>query len=402
MTFPLGSTSDRYDVVTVGAGVAGCEAALGAAKMNARVLLLEEHPQVGLPSHCSGVVSLSGLELLGLDAHSSFSQKLIHGARFFPPRGESIEIRKKDPVALILNRMKLDQFLAKQAVAAGVELRAKTRASKFERTADGDSLSLADGSKVASKVVIDASGVGSRLSEQAGLRAPDWGEILPGLQYELVDMKEQSDLVELFFGSKRAPGFFAWSIPTGKNSARVGLASKKGNVKKFLDDLVKEQWPKANIDATKSGSVLVAGPISRCWSPGFIVVGDAAGQVKQTTGGGIVIGGYCGKLSGIAAASAATNVGIQAEQFLRNYDAQWREKFGSDLRKMGLARKLFAGLSDETLDRLFSVLRDNVSEIEAEGDMDFQGKIITRMLKKRKIATLLPRVAADAVKAIFS
>ena len=398
----MGSPSDRYDVVTVGAGVAGCEAALEAAKRNARVLLLEEHPQVGLPSHCSGVVSLSGLELLGLDAHSSFSQKLIHGATFFPPHGESIEIRKKDPVALILNRMKLDQFLAKQAVAAGVELRAKIRASKFERTADGDSLTLADGSKVASKVVIDASGVGSRLSEQAGLRAPDWGQILPGLQYELVDMKEQGDLVELFFGSKRAPGFFAWSIPTGKNSARVGLASKKGNVKKFLDDLVKEQWPKATIDATKSGSVLVAGPIARCWSPGFIVVGDAAGQVKQTTGGGIVIGGHCGKLAGIAAASAASHNGVEADRFLRDYDTHWREKFGSDLRKMGLARKLFAGLSDETLNRLFSVLRDNVAEIEAEGDMDFQGKIITKMLKKRKVATLLPRVTADAVKAIFS
>jgi geranylgeranyl reductase family protein len=398
----LGSPSDPYDVVTVGAGVAGCEAALEAAKNNARVLLLEEHPQVGLPSHCSGVVSISGLKLLGLEAHLSFSQKLIHGARFFPPHGESIEVRKKVPVALILNRMKLDQFLAKRAVAAGVELRTKTRASKFERTADRDSLTLADGSKVGAKVVIDASGAGSRLPEQAGLQAPDWGQILPGLQYELVDMKEQSDLVELFFGSKRAPGFFAWSIPTGKNSARVGLASKKGNVKKFLDDLVKEQWAKATVDATKSGSVLVAGPIARCWSPGFIVVGDAAGQVKQTTGGGIVIGGYCGKLAGIAAASAASHNGVEAERFLRDYDAQWREKFGSDLRKMGLARKLFAGLSDETLDRLFSVLRDNVSLIEEEGDMDFQGKIITKMLKKRKIATLLPRVAADAVKAIFS
>jgi geranylgeranyl reductase family protein len=398
----LGSPSDRYDLITVGAGVAGCEAALEAAKKNARVLLLEEHPQVGLPSHCSGVVSLSGLELLGLGAHSSFSQRLIHGARFYPPHGESIEVRKKDPVALILNRMKLDQFLAKQAVAAGGELRAKTRASKFERTADGDSLTLADGSKVASKVVIDASGAGSRLPEQAGLQAPDWGQILPGLQYELVEMKEQGDLVELFFGSKRAPGFFAWSIPTGKNSARVGLASKKGNVKKFLDDLVKEQWPKSTIDATKSGSVLVSGPVARCWSPGFIMVGDAAGQVKQTTGGGIVVGGYCGKLAGIAAASAANHNGTEAEQFLRNYDIQWRERFGSDLRKMGLARKLFASLSDETLDRLFSVLRDNVAEIEAEGDMDFQGKIITKMLKKRKVATLLPRVAADVVKAIFS
>ena len=398
----MGSTSDRYDVVTVGAGVAGSEAALEASKKNTRVLVLEEHPQVGLPSHCSGVVSIKGLELLGLEAHSSFSQKLIHGARFYPPHGESIEVRRKDPVALILNRMKLDQYIAKQAVAAGAELRAKTRASKFDRTTDGDLLTLADGSKVGAKVVIDASGAGSRLPEQAGLQVPDWTQILPGLQYELVDMKEQSDLVELFFGSKRAPGFFAWSIPTGKNSARVGLASKKGNVKKFLDELVKEQWPKAMVDATKSGSVLVAGPISRCWSPGFIVVGDAAGQVKQTTGGGIVIGGFCGKLAGVAAASAASHSGEESEEFLRNYDSQWREKFGSDLRKMGLARKLFASLSDETLDRLFGVLRDNVAEIEEEGDMDFQGKIITRMLKKRKVAALLPRVAADAVRAIFS
>ncbi|HEV2118909.1 MAG TPA: NAD(P)/FAD-dependent oxidoreductase [Candidatus Bathyarchaeia archaeon] len=398
----MGSPSERYDIVTVGAGVAGCEAALEAANKKARVLLLEEHPQVGIPSHCSGVVSLSGLELLGLDAHSSFSQKLIHGARFYPPHGESIEVRKQDPVALILNRMKLDQFLAKQAVAAGVELRAKTRASKFDRTSEGDIVTLSDGSRVHGKVVIDASGAGSRLPEQAGLQAADWTQILPGLQYELVDMKEQGDLVELFFGSKRAPGFFAWSIPTGKNSARVGLASKKGNVKKLLDDLAKEQWPKASVDATKSGSVLVAGPVPRCWSPGFIVVGDAAGQVKQTTGGGIVIGGYCGKLAGMAAASAASHNGVEAEQFLRDYDTQWREKFGSDLRKMGLARKLFASLSDETLDRLFAILRDNVAEIEAEGDMDFQGKIITKMLKKRKVATLLPRVAADAVKAIFS
>jgi digeranylgeranylglycerophospholipid reductase len=398
----LGSPSDHYDVITIGAGVAGSEAALEASKKGAQVLLLEEHPQVGAPSHCSGVVSLKGLELLGLDANPSFSQKLIHGARFYPPHGEALEVRKQNPVALILNRMKLDQYLAKKAVSAGVELRARTRASKFERTPDGDLLTLADGSKIGAKIVIDASGAGTRLPEQAGLQAPDWAQILPGLQYELVDLKEQGDLVELFFGSHRAPGFFAWSIPTGKNNARVGLASKKGNVKRLLDDLVREQWPKSTIEATKSGSVLVAGPVSRCWSPGFIIVGDAAGQVKQTTGGGIVIGGYCGKLAGVAAASAATHQGEESDEFLRNYDSQWRDKFGSDLRKMGLARKMFASLSDDTLDRIFSVLREHVSEVEKEGDMDFQGAIITRMLKKRKVATLLPRVAADAVKAIFS
>ena len=398
----MGSPSDHFDVITIGAGVAGSNASLEARKKGAHVLLLEDHPQVGTPSHCSGVVSLKGLELLGVDANPSFSQKLIHGARFYPPHGEPIEVRKKDPVALILNRMRLDQFLAKKAVSEGVELRARTRASKFQKTSDEDILTLADGSKIRAKMVIDASGAGSRLPEQAGLQPPDWTQILPGLQYELADLKEQGDLVELFFGSHRAPGFFAWSIPTGKNNARVGLASKKGNVKKLLDDLVKEQWPKSTIEATKSGSVLVSGPVSRCWSPGFLVVGDAAGQVKQTTGGGIVIGGYCGKLAGMAAASAAKHSGMESEKFLRDYDSQWRDKFGSDLRKMGLARKMFASLSDATLDRLFSVLREHVSEIEKEGDMDFQGTIITRMLKKRRVATLLPRVAADAVKAIFS
>ncbi|HZY47009.1 MAG TPA: NAD(P)/FAD-dependent oxidoreductase, partial [Candidatus Bathyarchaeia archaeon] len=320
----MGSPSDSFDVITVGAGVAGSSAALAAAEKGTRVLLLEEHPQVGTPSHCSGVVSLKGLELLGLEAHPAFSQKLIHGARFYPPHGEPIEIRKRDPVALILNRMKLDQYLAKQAVAAGADLRTRTRASKFGRIVDRDLLTLADGSKVGGRIVIDASGAGSRLPEQAGLPTPDWAQILPGLQYELADMNERGDLVELFFGHKRAPGFFAWSIPTGKNSARVGLASKKGNVKNLLDNLVKDQWPRATIDATKSGSVLVSGPIQRCWAPGFLVVGDAAGQVKQTTGGGIVIGGYCGRLAGKAAASAVGHNDEPSDRFLRNYEVEWR------------------------------------------------------------------------------
>ncbi len=389
--------------MVIGAGVAGCEAAFEASKNGSHVLLLEEHSQVGVPSHCSGVVSLNGLKLLGLEPDPSFSQRFVHGARFHPPSGQPVEVRKPDPVALILNRMKLDQFLAKQAIAAGAELKTNARASKFRRHQDGSArLTLQSGEEVSCKVLIDASGAGSRLPEQAGLDTPDWSQLLPGLQYELIGTSKQADIVELFFGSQSAPGFFAWSIPTGDYSTRVGLASRKGNVKKFLDRLVAKHWPKAAIDATKSGSVLVSGPIGKCWSYNFLAAGDAAGQVKQTTGGGIVIGGCCGQLAGKAASSFAAAKGDEGVMFLRDYDLKWKEMFDSDLRGMNLARKVFAGLSDETLDRIFDVLRNHVPEIEELGDMDFQGKIISRMLRKKELVKLLPRVAADSIRSLFS
>ena len=394
-------TSD-YDVIVAGAGVAGCMAAIEASKQGVRIGLFEEHPQVGVPSHCSGVVSLSGLKLLGMTSNQAFDQRLIRGARFFPPTGSPIEITRPEPVALIINRMKFDQYLAKNAINNGVELHTKSRITKFEKTSDQEiHVTIQNQGVVGAKVLIDASGAGSRLPTQAGLKPPDWSQILPGLQYELIGTDRQDDLVNLYFGSKRAPGFFAWSIPTGDHSVRAGLATSKGNVRTLLDQLVKEHWPKSKIDATKSGSVLVSGPVDRCWSPGFIFAGDAAGQVKQTTGGGIVIGGYCGMLAGKAAASAVKNP-RRADQFLETYDHEWREKFSSDLKKMGIGRRLFFGLSDATLDKLFPALEPLLGEITDVADMDFQGTVITKLLANRKLASLIPRIAADNIRSLFS
>ena len=396
------SLTSGYDVIVAGAGVAGCMAAIEASKQGVRIGLFEEHPQVGVPSHCSGVVSLSGLKLLGMTSNQAFDQRLIRGARFFPPTGSPIEITRPEPVALIINRMKFDQYLAKNAINNGVELHTKSRITKFEKTSDQEiQVTIRDQGVVGAKVLIDASGAGSRLPTQAGLKPPDWSQILPGLQYELIGTDRQDDLVNLYFGSKRAPGFFAWSIPTGDHSVRAGLATSKGNVRTLLDQLVKEHWPKSKIDATKSGSVLVSGPVDRCWSPGFIFAGDAAGQVKQTTGGGIVIGGYCGMLAGKAAASAVKNP-RRADQFLETYDHEWREKFSSDLKKMGIGRRLFFGLSDATLDKLFPALEPLLGEITDVADMDFQGTVITKLLANRKLASLIPRIAADNIRSLFS
>src|SRR5438128_6708002 len=99
---------------------------------------------------------------------------MIQGAVFNPPKGEPVEVRTKNPVAVIINRMRFDQYLAKRAVAAGVSLHTKTRGSKFEHYPNGGGgLSVQDGLGFKGEDVVDASGAGSGVPEQAGLRTPD-------------------------------------------------------------------------------------------------------------------------------------------------------------------------------------------------------------------------------------
>lgn len=107
-------------------------------------------------------------------------------------------------------------------------------------------------------------------------------------------------------------------------------------------------------------------------------------------------------LAGRAAASAVKMSQEERWKTLMQYDQEWRDKFGSDLRRMGIAHRLFAGLSDETLNRLFDGVREFLPEIQDVADMDFQGEIISRMLRKKKFVALLPRVAVDSIRAIFS
>ncbi len=81
---------------------------------------------------------------------------------------------------------------------------------------------------------------------------------------------------------------------------------------------------------------------------------------------------------------------------------KWKELFEADLRGMSLARRLFASLSDETLNHVFEALATSTEEIEQLGDIDFQGRIISQILSKKDLVKLLPRVAVDSIRSIFS
>jgi flavin-dependent dehydrogenase len=288
-------------------------------------------------------------------------------------------------------------MLGTRAIQAGVEIRlnAQVKKLKFSRR-EQTYIAETNGGNVRTKVIIDAEGYAARLLKQMDLKPPDPKWMLPALQFEISNLNVDSTMVELFFGRDVAPGFFAWIVPTGSDSARVGLACRGGNQYQRLKLFVDKTLGKVEVNQIRPGRIILSGPISRTFKDGFLVVGDAAGQVKPTTGGGVVTGAICAKIAGETAAKAI-ELGDTSEKTLKEYERGWRELLGKEFSLMSLARKLADRLSDKTIDKIFQIIIEEelFQVIAQEGDMDFQSAIIKAAIRHPKILKTLTSVATD-------
>jgi geranylgeranyl reductase family protein len=285
----------RPDVAVVGAGPAGLIAAKRVAERGFSVKVFEEHPTIGEPSHCAGLISVEGLRRLGVEPHGSFIQGTVYGGRVYAPSGEHMEVRDRKPRAHVVYRAALDRHLAERAADAGAELALSERVEALEFNEGRAALRLRGGS-VEPAVVIDAEGAGARLLGQAGHDTGQRG-LLNGFNVEVEGVDAEPGIVELWFGEGLAEGFFAWVIPTGDDAARCGLASKGdglGSLKGFL----KNRFGVEASFKVRAGRVCTGGPVQRTVYGNVLLVGDAAGQVKSTTGGGVVLGGLCACIAG--------------------------------------------------------------------------------------------------------
>jgi len=396
---------ESTDVVVIGAGPSGLISAKAIAKRGLQVTVLEEHGEVGLPSHCAGLVSVDGLSLIGIEPNSSFIQNRVKSARFHSPSNLTFEVKARRDIAYVIDRSKFDQHLAREAVENGVKL-ILGRSAKTLNRSEGVIRGIVDDreSILEASITIDAEGAGGRLLVKSGLKPVDEKRILPAFQYELVNVEVEEESVDLFFGRRYAPNFFAWAIPTGSDSARVGLASNEGNIRQLLDKFVDENFHACTKLEQRTGLIVTGGPIPKTCLHGFIAVGDVAGQTKPTTGGGVVTGGICASVAARAAVSAVEKHDTSLEFLSQSYEFQWRKLLGNELSTMSNARRIYNMLSDSTLDELFKiVLKENLmDEIEASGDMDFQASILLKLAKKPSVMRILPMVVGDLVKALLS
>ncbi len=388
------------DAIVVGGGPCGSFAAWTLARLGAKVAVFEEHKKIGLPSHCAGHVSLNGLKRLELRLPQRIFENHINGAVFYSPSGLEFRVKRSSPVTCVLNRELLDKHLAEQAMKAGAQyftgLRVNSLASKSGFVA-GVSVGRKEVKEtVASKIVIDAEGCSSLLLKRFGLQTLDRSMTVNAIQVEVDQVDDVDiDMVEVYLGRKYAPGFFAWIIPKKNGSAKVGLAVKAGDPRKFLKRFMQEH-PVASqkLERSKNTSLSVhpislGGAIPKTYANGLLVVGEAASQVKPTTGGGIIFGLLCARIAGKVAFEAIKK-GDFSEEFLSRYQTLWKKSIGFELNAMCRLRKALNRLSDSQMDKFIGLCsRFGVAKaLEDAGDVDYEGSSLVRMIPYPAIPVL--------------
>lgn len=387
------------DAIIVGGGPAGLLAASKIAENGHSVLVLEEHPEIGKPDHCAGLLSSSGLKSLGLKPPDEVVQNTVSGARIYAPSGHSILVERGQREALVIDRRGFDSWLAQEAVGKGVKITTNCKVSEISKQKDGLRTIQTKDQNYQVSITVIAEGARSVLTKESGLSTLSKGSKYPAYQYEVKGIEVDEDLVEMFYGRRLAPGFFAWIIPLGEGRARVGLASK--NKSKIRLDAAMRNHPLINkrlrnavIERGMGGIVLVSKPIPRISTDGLVVVGDAAGMVKATTGGGVIIGGLTALEAG-RTVNEAFQKGDLSRKSLSKYDNRCRSQFHRELETMYLTQKALSSLTDKGLD---SVIKDAhelglLNIVRKEGDMDLQRRVILKLLSD-------PRMVLVGLKAV--
>jgi len=378
----------NYDVVVVGAGPAGSMTARSAAENGVSVLLLEEHPQVGVPVHCAEGLSANGLRTSGLSPSSDVISREIKAVRIYAPNRKYLEISSSDRSGYIINRDVFDQRLAERAVESGAELMLETKAIRVIKEGERSIGVLAEQKgealEIKAKVVVGADGCTSIVRKTSGL-----GQWYPDAcacaQFRLAGLKlEEPEVEEFYVGSNFAPGGYAWVFPKSREVANVGLGVRMIHKKPAIEYL--KDFITADPRLREAKPILVSGgitPVSGLVDPmtgdGVMLVGDAAGQLIPATGGGVHASMAAGKIAGEVAAKAVQK-GDVSRRTLTEYERRYSVDWGERIRRSRKAVEMLDRFSDEDLNDFAEIItqRDVLDIANGRNTASVLGRLVLK------------------------
>lgn len=354
-------------VTVIGAGTAGLITAKNLSALGIDTTVYDQKPVLGYPAVASGIISIKGLRSLGVD-YSKAITNTLYGANIHA--GNTVmHIRSLEPKAHVLDRQLLNEACFDESVKSGAKV------VKSRKVEDADLEAFHRDS-----VIVGADGPLSLVARHFRMGTIEKYALTYKAEYNI----ESADpnVVDLFFDNRTAPKFFGWLCPNSKDVLEVGIGidSRHGNSKAAFDRFVEKKVHDAVAGAkmlSGHASIIPLQSARKMVDPEkeVLLVGDAAGQVKPTTGGGIVFGGRAAIIAAKAIADHMKN-----GKSLMEYEKTFRKRYGLDLKLHGLIRAFYSGLDESGMGFAIKLLNTLGAEafFSRYGDMDSPATVVKK------------------------
>jgi len=368
-----------YDVIIVGGGPVGSYTAWLLAREGFRVGIFEKNPEIGKNINCTGIISAECFQQYDLPENTVI--RPIVSVKAIAPSGDSLKYQAASPFAYVVRRDMFDRAIHKRAEQAGAVTHLGSGVKEIVVTRDVFSIKTGKAGEeetFSSEVGIIATGFETH--ELPGIPGRP-GDFFFGAQTEV--SMEDIEYVEVYFGEKIAPGSFSWIVPTNDRKAKIGLLTHK-NPATFLRKFIKSRHISGRVTLWESpikSSPIPTRTIPKSYADRLVVVGEAAGQVKATTGGGIYFGLLCSEIAADTVLDAFRQ-GNFTEKVLRAYDKAWRSRLEPELKAGQRLKNIYSRLSDRQIDFLIDLARkDGIMPVIERAGFDWHKDIITHIIR---------------------
>lgn len=390
-----------FDVIVVGAGPVGSTIAYDLSSDGLNVLLIDKKKQIGYPLQCAGILSKHIFHANELPQSVILNE--VKGA-FLHTRNHILNVKKDQTEAYIIDRIAYDEFLLTRALDSGVQF---CNRKVVDVDSENGIVYLSGNHKIKSKIIIGCDGHNSLLSKSMG----NVQDKFPASQL-LVKLTEQNmssfrksaenieDYVDTYLSNDILPGFL-WIIPLKNDHYRIGLFSNQDHKvqDKFLIDFLDKNFDYEIVEKYK-GFIPIFSDKNGMVENRLLLIGDAAGHVKPTSGGGLLVAFDASKLAG---RYVLESINSNDFNILTEYEEKFKNKYQKEFNYQFKVQKTLNLLSDEDLDYFFLKLRQNNCEelISEYGDMDKQSKLVKEFIKRGLILKIMPAFLFKKVVNIF-